>query len=59
MKHTTAYKGKRVWVCLKGGRWFIDKLVEDRGRHYEFEQEGRISKALVTRFAIWRQRVRP
>lgn len=55
MKHTTAHKGKRIHVILKSGRTFIDKLVENKSQHYEFENEGRVAKNDIRSFSIARQ----
>lgn len=50
--HTTAQVGKRIHIILKSGRQFVDKLTEIKGRHYEFEREGRIKCGDIRSFSL-------
>jgi hypothetical protein len=50
--HTSTYKGKRVRVKLKDGTVFVDKFLDEKGRHIHFEEHGAIAKRDVVNFSI-------
>ena len=52
--HTTAHLGKRVFIILKTGERFVDKLVEMKSKYYEFEERGRIYHYEIRSFSILR-----
>lgn len=52
--HTTAHLGKRVFIILKTGERFVDKLVEMKSQYYEFEERGCIYRYEIRSFSILR-----
>jgi hypothetical protein len=44
MRHTTAHPGKRLYVVMKSGTSWIDKLVKHTDLYFEFETRGKIAK---------------
>lgn len=45
--HTTFRLRRRLFVTLKTGEQFVDKLLEYHDRYYRFEARGRIERKLI------------
>lgn len=52
MPHTSAPRGKRVWVVLKDGTKFIDRFMECTKKYILFADRGRVFKGDVRAFSI-------
>jgi hypothetical protein len=50
--HTSTYKGKRVRIKLKDGTVFVDKFMDEKGKHIIFQERGRIPKVDIVNFSI-------
>lgn len=55
--HTSAAKGKRIFVITKSGERFIDKFVDKDSRHIFFENHV-IERGDVKVFSIYRPRTK-
>lgn len=54
MPHTSAPRGKRIYVVLKNGETFVDKFIERRPHHIVFA--GRVVEATdIQKFAFYRE----
>jgi hypothetical protein len=40
--HTTFKLKRRVYVVLRDGTSFVDRLIDQRSRYYQFEHRGRV-----------------
>jgi hypothetical protein len=54
--HTSTYKGKRVRIKLKDGTVFVDKFLDEKGKHIIFEEHGRVPKIDVINFSIYKNK---
>lgn len=52
--HTSCYRGKRVRVKLRSGEVFLDRFKERTDKHVIFYGAGKIRKADIETFGIYR-----
>jgi hypothetical protein len=55
--HTSFKLKRRIFVVLRNGRSFVDRLLEQHSKYYRFETEGRVQRAEIRTAAYARPEV--